>query len=168
MILWVSQISPCAHHGCVAAPRPDLPGMRFWNQYRSNSCPNFPGGRPRRGGLPLEGRESEAYRCYAETWWGRMGHIASPQPPTPQKRGKREGKEKRGLARQQELVYRESWNLETLSETSVRWASPATERAVGWGQVKPMLNLGKQPIGVDLVESMVISKGPDRRWIPRA
>ena len=31
-----------------------------------------------------------------------------------------------------------------------------------------MLNLGKQPIGVDLVEPMVISKGPDRRWIPRA
>jgi len=65
----------------------------------ATAAPNFPGRRPRRGGLPLEGGDSEACQCYAETWWGRMGRIASPQPPTPQKKGRREGKEKWGLTR---------------------------------------------------------------------
>lgn len=58
-----------AHHRPVGTTRADLPGMRFWNQCRSNNCPSLPRQwASKRKVISWEGKKG-----------GRLGHAETPR-----------------------------------------------------------------------------------------
>lgn len=99
-----------AHHWPVGTTRPDLPGMRFWNQCRSNNCPSlsrqwasktsvtsWEGKKGGRLGLCRDPQWGGTLEGVLVWWCGLCGLTPTSSAPVERRRGGREGGKEKGV-----------------------------------------------------------------------